>query len=96
VSKAQLVITARPPKSLARRSRSPAEVARTYNIARSWVFTLVAGYRAEVIAEVRMVNDRYSVGTIWRVLLYDLCGRATPNHLVTNAIEREGARVRRH
>lgn len=40
--KAQLVITA-----VIIEGRSPAEVARTYNIARSWVYTLVARYRAE-------------------------------------------------
>jgi transposase len=42
VSKARLVITA-----VVVEGRSASEVARTYGVARSWVYTLVARYRAE-------------------------------------------------
>jgi transposase InsO family protein len=42
VSKARLVITA-----VVVERRSPSEVARTYGVARSWVYALVARYRAE-------------------------------------------------
>jgi transposase InsO family protein len=42
VSKSRLVITA-----VVVEGRSPSEVARTYGVARSWVYTLVARYRAE-------------------------------------------------
>ena len=42
MSKARLVITA-----IIVEGRSPTEVARTYNVARSWVYTLVNRYRAE-------------------------------------------------
>jgi transposase InsO family protein len=42
VSKARLVITA-----VVVEGRSPSEVARTYGVARSWVYALVARYRAE-------------------------------------------------
>jgi transposase InsO family protein len=42
VSKARLVITA-----VVVEGRSPGEVARTYGVARSWVYELVARYRAE-------------------------------------------------
>jgi transposase InsO family protein len=42
VSKARLVITA-----VTVEGRSPTEVARTYRVARSWVYTLLARYRAE-------------------------------------------------
>lgn len=42
MSKARLVITA-----VVLEGRSPSEVARTYRVARSWVYTLVARYRAE-------------------------------------------------
>jgi transposase InsO family protein len=42
VSKARLVITA-----VVVEGRSPSEVARTYGVARSWVYELVARYRAE-------------------------------------------------
>lgn len=42
MSKARLVITA-----VIVEGRSPTEVARTYNVARSWVYTLVNRYRAE-------------------------------------------------
>jgi transposase InsO family protein len=42
VSKARLVITA-----VVVEGRSPAEVARSYGVARSWVYTLVGRYRAE-------------------------------------------------
>jgi len=41
-SKARLVITA-----VVVEGRSPAEVARTYGVARSWVYTLVGRYRTE-------------------------------------------------
>ena len=41
-SKARLVITA-----VVGEGRSPSEVARTYNVARSWVYSLVARYHAE-------------------------------------------------
>ena len=42
VSKARLVITA-----VVVEGRSPSEVARSYGVARSWVYELVARYRAE-------------------------------------------------
>jgi transposase InsO family protein len=42
VSKARLVITA-----VVMEGRRPAEVARTYGVARSWVYELIARYRAE-------------------------------------------------
>jgi transposase len=42
VSKARLVITA-----VVLEGRSPSEVARTYGVARSWVYALVARYRTE-------------------------------------------------
>jgi transposase InsO family protein len=42
VSKARLVVTA-----VVLEGRSPAEVARSYGVARSWVYKLVARYRAE-------------------------------------------------
>ena len=42
MSKAKLVITA-----VVLEGRSPSEVAVTYGIARSWVYTLVARYRTE-------------------------------------------------
>jgi transposase InsO family protein len=42
VSKARLVITA-----VVVEGRSPSEVARSYGVARSWVYTLVARYRSE-------------------------------------------------
>jgi transposase InsO family protein len=42
VSKARLIITA-----VVVEGRSPSEVARSYGVARSWVYTLVARYRAE-------------------------------------------------
>ncbi|MGB8858508.1 MAG: helix-turn-helix domain-containing protein [Ilumatobacteraceae bacterium] len=42
MSKARLVITA-----VVLEGRSPSEVARTYGVARSWVYTLVARYRTE-------------------------------------------------
>lgn len=42
MSKARLVITA-----VVVEGRSPSEVARTYGVARSWVYTLVARYRTE-------------------------------------------------
>ena len=41
-SKARLVVTA-----VVVEGRSPSEVARTYGVARSWIYTLVARYRAE-------------------------------------------------
>jgi hypothetical protein len=51
--------------------------------------------RDEVIAEVLRANHRYPEGTIRRVLLYDLCGWSTPNHVATDTVEREGERFRR-
>ena len=42
MSKARLVITA-----VVLEGRSPSEVARTYGVARSWVYKLVARYRTE-------------------------------------------------
>ncbi|MDP2291031.1 MAG: helix-turn-helix domain-containing protein, partial [Actinomycetota bacterium] len=42
MSKARLVITA-----VVLEGRSATEVARSYGVARSWVYTLVARYRAE-------------------------------------------------
>lgn len=42
MSKARLVITA-----VVVEGRSPSEVARTYNVARSWIYKLVARYHAE-------------------------------------------------
>ena len=42
MSKARLIITA-----VVVERRSPSEVAKTYGVARSWVYTLVARYRAE-------------------------------------------------
>ena len=42
MSKARLVITA-----VVVEGRSPSEVARSYSVARSWVYALVARYRAE-------------------------------------------------
>jgi len=43
--------------------------------------------RDEVIAEVRRVIRRYPAGTIRRILLSDLVGHPTFNHVVTNDLE---------
>jgi hypothetical protein len=48
----------------------------------------------EVVAEVRLATLRYPAGTIRRILLYDLVGRSTLNHLPSNELEREGDRFR--
>ena len=42
VSKARLVITA-----VVLEGRSPSEVAKTYEVSRSWIYELVARYRSE-------------------------------------------------
>jgi len=44
--------------------------------------------RDEVITEVRRVTRRYPDGTVRRILLYDLVGRSTFNHVATNDVER--------
>ena len=51
--------------------------------------------RDEIIAEVQRVVSRYPAGTIRRVLLYDLSGRATLNHVASNDVERRGMEFRR-
>ncbi len=50
--------------------------------------------RDEVTAEVRRVTRRYPVGTVRRILLYDLVGRTTFNHVATNEVERRGNEFR--
>ena len=49
----------------------------------------------EIIAEVQRVVSRYPAGTIRRVLVYDLTGRATLNHVASNDVERRGMEFRR-
>lgn len=51
--------------------------------------------RDEVIAEVQRVTQRYPVATIRRILLYDLVGRTTLNHVATDVLERRNNDVRR-
>jgi len=50
--------------------------------------------RDKIIAEVRRVNRRYSADTDRRILLYDLVGRTTFNHVVSNEVERRGNEFR--
>lgn len=50
--------------------------------------------RDEVIAEVRRMNRRYPAGTIRRILLYDLVGRSTLNHIASDEVERRGDEFR--
>lgn len=50
--------------------------------------------RDEVIAEVRRMNRRYPAGTIRRILLYDLVGRPTLNHVASHEVERRGDEYR--
>lgn len=45
--------------------------------------------RAE-LAEVRRITTRYPAGTIRRILLYDLVGRSTFNHVALGEVERRG------
>lgn len=51
--------------------------------------------RDEVIAEVRRATTKYPVATIRRIMLYDLVGRMTPNHVATDVLERRNNDVRR-
>ena len=51
--------------------------------------------RQDVIAEVRRATRRYPSGTVRRILLYDLVGRPTPNHIVSRELERSGEWFRR-
>ena len=44
--------------------------------------------RDKIIAEVRRVNRRYSADTDRRILLYDLVGRTTFNHVASSVVER--------
>lgn len=46
--------------------------------------------RGEVVAEVRRLNRRYSPGTMRRILVYDLVGRSTLNHVATDKLDRKG------
>ncbi len=46
--------------------------------------------RNAVIAEVRRITTRYPAGTIRRILLYDLVGRSTFNHVASGEVERRG------
>lgn len=50
--------------------------------------------RDEVIAEVQRVTQRYPVATIRRILLYDLVGRTTLNHVASDDVERDRDRFR--
>jgi hypothetical protein len=50
--------------------------------------------REELIAEVRRMNRRYPAGTIRRILLYDLVGRSTLNHIASDEVERRGDEFR--
>lgn len=60
MSKARLVITA-----VVVEGRSPSEVARTYGVARSWVYKLVERYRAE--GDVAFEASRVSTDFSWRI-----------------------------
>ena len=51
--------------------------------------------RDEVISEVRRATRRYPVGTIRRILVYDLVGHPTVNHVATSELERSGNDFRR-
>ncbi|TEX45482.1 MAG: hypothetical protein B7C54_10395 [Acidimicrobiales bacterium mtb01] len=51
--------------------------------------------REEVIAEVRRVNARYPSGTVRRILVYDLVGRCTLNHVASEEVERRENLFRR-
>ncbi len=51
--------------------------------------------RGEVIAEVQRATQRYPVGSIRRILLYDLVGRPTFNHITSMDLERDGEMFRR-
>ncbi len=51
--------------------------------------------REDIIVEVRKVTPRYPSGTIRRILLYDLVGRPTFNHIATKELERRGDEFRR-
>jgi len=51
--------------------------------------------RDEVIAEVRRVNRHYPLGTIRRILVYDLVGRSTLHHVASDEFERNGDHFRR-
>lgn len=50
--------------------------------------------RDEVIAEVLRVTRRYPSGTVRRILLYDLVGRSTSNHVASGEVERRGNEFR--
>lgn len=50
--------------------------------------------RAEIPAEVQRVTTRYPVGTIRRILQYDLVGRTTLNHVASSDVERRGEEFR--
>ena len=51
--------------------------------------------RAEIIAEVQRATTRCPVATIRRIMLYDLVGRTTLNHVATEVLERRNNDVRR-
>jgi len=50
--------------------------------------------RDEILAEVRRVTPRYPSGTVRRILLYDLVGRSTLNHVASSDVERRGEAFR--
>lgn len=50
--------------------------------------------RDVIVAEVQRVASRYPVGTIRRVLLYDLVGRSAFNHVATHEVERRSDEFR--
>lgn len=52
-------------------------------------------FRSAVIAEVRRMTTRYPAGAIRRILLCDLVGRSTFNHIASHEVERRGNESRR-
>ena len=50
--------------------------------------------REAVIAEVLRVTRRYPSGTVRRILLHDLVGRSTSNHVASGEVERRGNEFR--
>jgi len=50
--------------------------------------------RAEIIAEVQRVTQRYPAGIIRRILQYNLVGRTTLNHVASSDVERRGKEFR--
>jgi transposase len=77
VSKARLVITA-----VVVENRSPGEVARTYGVARSWVYELVARYHAEGEAAFEPRSRRPNRSPT-----------ATPDHVAELVLEHRKTRI---